>query len=73
MARAREMQGVPAHIEVLKSNDGIRRHPSHCIYSVGKRTNRICDCPDSPKWRVHCSSSKNCDFYQDNRLESMFF
>lgn len=34
MARVRDMQGVPAHLEYLKG-DGKRRHPAHCIFHEG--------------------------------------
>lgn len=34
MARVRDMQGVPAQLEHLKS-DGKRRHPSYCIFHEG--------------------------------------
>ena len=34
MARVRDMQGVPAQLEYLKS-DGKRRHSSYCIFHEG--------------------------------------
>ena len=64
MARVREMQGVPAHLEYLKS-DGKRRHPSHCIYADGKGSNRICTSTESPIYNQVCHSSKYCDFYRE--------
>lgn len=64
MARVREMQGVPAHIETLKS-DGKRRHPAHCIFSEGKGTKRICTCPQGPKYYEHCTSSAKCNYYEE--------
>lgn len=40
VARVRDMQGVPAQLEYLKS-DGKRRHPSYCIFheGTGKKPN----------------------------------
>lgn len=63
MARVGEMQGVPAYIEFLKTNDKKRRHPAHCVYAVGKGKERVCDCPNNPKWREKCQSSARCDDY----------
>lgn len=68
MARAREMQGVPAHIEFLKPNDA-RRHPSHCLHHMGTGVNRICTNTDSPFYNKHCNSSKNCLLYVDERTQ----
>lgn len=65
MARVRDMQGVPAQIEVLRSNDGHRRHPSHCIFHMGAGRARICDNPHSPIYRENCSSAKNCEYYEE--------
>lgn len=44
MSRVREMQGVPAQLEYLKS-DGKRRHPAHCIFREGTGKSRICTNP----------------------------
>ena len=62
MARVRDMQGVPAHIVTLKS-DGIRRHPSYCIFADGKGKNRVCTCPQSPTYYKNCNSAAKCNYY----------
>ncbi len=64
MAKVREMQGVPAHLEYLKS-DGKRRHPAHCIFSEGTGRNRICSNPQSAVYYKNCRTSKNCDYYEE--------
>lgn len=65
MARVRDMQGVPAQIEVLKS-DGHRRHPAHCIFHEGKGKSRICTNPqNTPLYYKNCTTSKNCDYYEE--------
>ena len=64
MARVRDVQGVPAHLEYLKS-DGKRRHPSHCIFHEGTGANRICTNPTSDRYYEHCSTAKNCDYYEE--------
>ena len=66
MARVRDMQGVPAHIETLKS-DGKRRHISHCIYSKGKKGNYICKCTKSPNYNLECHSSSKCAHYSETK------
>lgn len=63
MARAREMQGVPAQKVALKS-DGVRRHPAYCIFAEGKGKARKCMCPQSPAYYDHCSSASKCQFYE---------
>lgn len=65
MARVRDMQGVPAQIEVLKSTDGHRRHPSHCIFHEGIGKSRICTNPTCERYYEHCNSAKNCDYYEE--------
>lgn len=65
MARVRNMQGVSAHLEYLTTGESRRRHPARCIYAVGKTNNRICDCPDNPKWRQHCGSAARCGNYTE--------
>lgn len=61
----RHMQGVPAHIETLRPNDGKRRHPARCIYAEGKGVNRICTNPLSPIYLMNCKSSSKCDYYEE--------
>ena len=71
MARVRNMQGVSAHLEYLKTGESRKRHPAHCVYAVGNGKNRICDCPENPKWRQHCGSSSRCENYIDkNEIEN---
>ena len=65
MARVRDMQGVPAHIEVLKS-DGHRRHPAHCIFHEGTGKSRVCTNPQNTTFYYeHCTSAKYCDYYEE--------
>ena len=65
MARVREMQGVPAHLEYLKAKDK-RRHPARCKYAEGKTKERICKCENnSNKFLLHCPSSKDCEYYEE--------
>lgn len=64
MARVREMQGVSAQLEYLKS-DGNRRHPAHCIFHDGKGKARICTNPLSEKYYQNCNSAKRCDYYEE--------
>lgn len=67
MARVRDMQGVPAQLETLKS-DGKRRHIAWCKYSkhLGKHVYE-CTKKESPYFNIKCTSSRNCDFYVDKR------
>ena len=65
MSRVSQMQGTPAHIEFLKSNDKVRRHPAHCIYAEGTGKSRICSCPQSKIYNMRCKSCKNCDYYEE--------
>ena len=60
----REMQGVPAQLEYLKS-DGKRRHPARCIFHDGTGKSRICTNPLSEICHKHCNSAKNCDCYEE--------
>lgn len=64
MVKIRDMQGVPAHLEYLKS-DGKRRHPAHCIFHEGIGRSRICTNPQCEKYYETCNSAKNCDFYEE--------
>lgn len=59
----RHMQGVPAHLEVLKATDGKRRHPTHCIFCEGKE--RICTNPLAVYYNERCRSSKRCNYYEE--------
>ncbi len=68
MAKVRQMQGVPAQLTYLKS-DGIRRHPAHCIFSEGTGQNRTCTNIHSPKFNMNCKSSKQCEYYEDDRTD----
>lgn len=65
MARVRDMQNVPAHLEFLKS-DGKRRHPAKCIFSEGIGKNRVCTNPQSRLYYQHCNTAKNCDYYEES-------
>ena len=67
MARVREMQGTPAHLVTLKSNDGRRRHPSRCIFATRIKGERICTSPQCSKYNTKCTSSSKCDFYEENK------
>ncbi len=65
MPKVREMEGVSAQIVTLKTNDGVRRHPSHCIYAEGKGKQRLCTCPLSLIYNNNCKSSSKCDYYEE--------
>lgn len=64
MARVREMQGVSAHLEYLKS-DGKRRHPARCIFHEGTGKARICMNPQSNIYTEKCNTAKRCDYYEE--------
>lgn len=64
MPRVSEMQGVSAYIECLTTTDK-RRHPAYCIFAEGKGKARICTCPQSFVYYKHCSTSKNCEYYEE--------
>ena len=63
MAQVKQLQGESCHLEYLKCNDGVRRHPAHCIYARGVGKNRTCTCKRNPKYNQTCRSSKHCDDY----------
>lgn len=65
MARVRDMQGVYAHITTIKTTDGVRRHPAHCIFAKGKGKDRYCNNEQSQKWKEHCRTASKCDFYEE--------
>ena len=69
MAKVRDMQGVPAHLEYLKS-DGKKRHPAHCIFHEGTGKARICTNPQCERYYDVCNSAKNCDFYEEEKDEA---
>lgn len=69
MVRIRDMQGVPAHLEYLRTNDGIHRHPAHCIFAEGKGKNRICTSPQCQMFNKHCNSAAKCDYYEQKDME----
>lgn len=64
MARLKQMQGVPAHLETLKT-DGKRRHPSHCKFHKGKGKARTCDCERCFNYLLNCKSTAKCDYYEE--------
>lgn len=59
----RNMQEVPAHLETLKSTDGIHRYPTHCIFCEGKE--RICTNPVGNFYYHRCRSSSKCPEYEE--------
>ena len=67
MASVKQMQGVSAYLEPLRS-DGIRRNISWCKYSrhMGKHV-YMCGCEASPYYGKECHSAKQCDFYLKNK------
>ena len=69
MVRVREMQGVFAHISTVKSNDGKRRHPAHCVFAEGKGANRFCTNEQCPVWKSNCRSASKCDFYEERTVK----
>lgn len=64
MPTVSQMQDVPAHLTTLKS-DGKRRHPAHCVFAEGKGKKRKCICPQCEMYIEHCSSAKNCNYYEE--------
>ncbi len=66
MVKVSQMQGVPAHLEVLKAKDP-RRHPAHCIFAEGKGTARICTCTKCEMYLLHCGSAKRCKYYESKK------
>ncbi len=65
MPKVSQMQGVPAHLETLKS-DGIKRHPAWCKFAEGKRSERTCKNKKCPIYLTHCSSAAKCQYYEKN-------
>ena len=68
MPKVSQMQGVSAHLEVLKS-DGHRRHPAHCIYAIGKGKNRKCNNANYNNYQCECHSAVRCSAYADDKQE----
>lgn len=58
------MQGVPAHLETLKSKDKQRRHPAYCRFHQGVGKKRICKNFHSPFYNLHCQSASKCEYYE---------
>ena len=69
MARVRDMQGTPAHIVTLKSNDK-RRHPAYCIFAEGKGRERYCTNEQCPVWKEHCGNAAKCDYYEEKDVKN---
>lgn len=64
MASVKQMQGVPAHLEVLKNKDGKRRHKARCIFYL--KENKGCDCPHNLNfYNSQCGGSSKCEFYEE--------
>lgn len=59
------MQGVPAHLEMLKASGKSRRHPSRCRFADGTGKNRICKCNRSQMYLLSCHSAAKCDYYSE--------
>lgn len=68
MPRVRNMQGVPAQIEVLRKKDE-RRHPAKCVNAERISGIRFCECPLSPFYNNECHSAKNCLYYEKRNDE----
>lgn len=64
----RNMQGTPAHLETIKTTDGVRRHPAHCVYADGRGKQRKCSCKICPNYGCGCNSASRCDYYEDDRI-----
>ena len=58
----KNMQGVPAHLEYLKTKDK-RRHMAKCKFIV--KPQKVCDCTSSPYFRERCGGSSKCEFYEE--------
>lgn len=65
MPRVSQMQGVPAHLEFLKSKEP-RRSIARCKFSEhqGARI-YICTCPLSDCYNNECHSCRNCMQYEE--------
>lgn len=63
MATVQQMQGVPAHLEILKTKDK-RRHPARCIFVKGTRGNYTCACPHCNRYTTKCSTQR-CGNYEE--------
>lgn len=61
----RNMQGVAAHLETLRSLDGKRRDKRKCIFYY--KPEKMCHCPKSPYNRQHCPSPSHCKFYREKK------
>ena len=64
----RHMQGVSAHLETLRTNDGKRRHPAHCIFAEGKGKARICTSPQCSMYYKNCRTAAKCDYYEEKEV-----
>lgn len=64
MAKVSEMQGVSAHLEMLKTKDK-RRHPARCIFAEGKGKERVCKSAKCQMYSLHCRSASRCEFYKE--------
>lgn len=64
MARVRDMQGTPSHLEYPPS-DGKRRYPVHCIFHEGSGKVCICMSTQSPIYGRNCNTAQNCDYYKE--------
>lgn len=60
----RHMQGVPAHLEVVKS-DGERRNIAWCVHSIHLGNHRYeCTRKESPYNDELCHGAKRCAYYR---------
>lgn len=64
MPKVSQMQGVPAHLEVIKS-DGHRRHPARCIYAEGSGRNRKCNYSNYTNYKCECHNASHCEVYEE--------
>ena len=63
MAGVKNMQGVPAHLETIKSKDR-RRNMSRCIFLL--KPSKICDCAQNlGYYRQRCGGSSKCDYHEE--------
>lgn len=64
MPKVSQMQGVSAHLEVLKNTDGKRRDKRRCAYY--EKDTKTCSCPLSPNLYLSvCGGSSKCDYYEE--------
>lgn len=63
MATVRQMQGVPAHLEILKVKDK-HRHSARCIFVEKMQRKYTCMCPHCNRYTTKCSTQR-CENHEE--------